>query len=74
MAAAGLQFGQATLTSIVDRLEEADLVTRRRSDRDMRQVLLGITTAGQVTLETAPDLLQNRFQGVPAPFRPASRR
>ena len=32
--AASLQFGQATVTNIVDRLTAAGVVTRRRSDRD----------------------------------------
>src|SRR3546814_379154 len=60
--AAALQFGQATVTNIVDRLETTGLATRRRSDRDKRQMLLRITADGQAMLEAAPDLLQNRFQ------------
>jgi DNA-binding MarR family transcriptional regulator len=60
--AASLQFGQATVTNIVDRLTATSLVTRRRSERDKRQVLLGLTEAGQSMLQTAPYLLQNRFR------------
>jgi DNA-binding MarR family transcriptional regulator len=60
--AGALQFGQATVTNIVDRLEATALVTRQRSDRDKRQMLLRITADGQAMLEAAPDLLQNRFQ------------
>lgn len=60
--ASALQFGQATVTNIVDRLEQAGLVTRQRSERDKRQIILRITSAGQETLQTAPDLLQERFQ------------
>lgn len=56
-----LQFGQATITNIVDRLEAAGLVTRRRSSRDKRQILLAATDAGRATIERAPDLLQTRF-------------
>jgi DNA-binding MarR family transcriptional regulator len=59
--AKALQFGQATVTNIVDRLEAADLVTRRRNDRDRRQMLLRPTDSGRNILETAPDLLQQRF-------------
>lgn len=59
--ASALQFGQATVTNILDRLEMAGLVTRRRSERDRRQILLRITQDGQERLETAPDLLQERF-------------
>jgi DNA-binding MarR family transcriptional regulator len=57
-----LEFGQATVTNIVDRLTEAGLATRRRSDRDKRQILLGATDAGRAVLEAAPDLLQERFR------------
>jgi DNA-binding MarR family transcriptional regulator len=57
-----LQFGQATVTNIVDRLEMDGLVTRRRGDKDKRQILLGVTERGVALLKRAPDLLQNRFQ------------
>jgi DNA-binding MarR family transcriptional regulator len=60
--AATLQFGQATVTNIVDRLEESRLALRRRGERDKRQVLLRITTQGSDLLSAAPDLLQHRFQ------------
>lgn len=60
--ASALQFGQATITNIVDRLVANNLVTRQRSERDRRYMLLRITEAGRTMLETAPDLLQNRFQ------------
>ncbi|MEO7170662.1 MAG: MarR family transcriptional regulator [Sphingomonas sp.] len=58
---AALQFGQATITNIVDRLETAALVTRQRGSRDRRQIFLHVTDAGRETLERAPDLLQTRF-------------
>jgi DNA-binding MarR family transcriptional regulator len=57
-----LQFGQATVTNIVDRLEAAGLVTRQRSNRDKRQILLHATAKGRAMLDTAPDLLQERFR------------
>lgn len=60
--AKALQFGQATVTNIVDRLEAAGLVTRRRNDRDRRQMLLRPTDQGRNILDTAPDLLQQRFK------------
>jgi DNA-binding MarR family transcriptional regulator len=56
-----LQFGQATVTNIVDRLHELHMVTRQRSSRDKRQIMLGVTQAGRDVLEAAPDLLQQRF-------------
>jgi len=61
--AAALQFGQATVTNIVDRLEEAGLATRERNARDKRQFLLRVTKAGRAILEAAPDQLQERFTG-----------
>lgn len=60
--AAALQFGQATVTNIVDRLEAARFVTRERGTRDKRQVVLRITEQGRAVLENAPDLLHKRFQ------------
>jgi DNA-binding MarR family transcriptional regulator len=60
--AAALEFGQATVTNIVDRLVGEELVSRRRSDRDKRQILLRITENGRHRLGDAPDLLQERFR------------
>lgn len=59
--AARLQFGQATVTNIVDRLEDAGLATRTRSAGDKRKMLLRVTPAGQAALQAAPDLLQTLF-------------
>lgn len=61
MLSAALQFGQATITNIVDRLEAAGLVTRQRSSRDKRQIILQATEAGRDRLEKAPDMLQTQF-------------
>jgi len=59
--ATALQFSQPTVTNIVDKLERANLVRRRRDERDRRQILLQATDQGRETLTTAPDLLQQRF-------------
>ena len=59
--ATSLQFGQATVTNIVDRLAASSYLTRTRADADRRRVLLRVTDAGKAALEAAPDLLQNRF-------------
>ena len=59
--ATALQFGQATITNIVDRLEAGSLVTRQRSGQDKRQIILTVTDAGRSMIERAPDLLQTRF-------------
>src|SRR5688572_26836719 len=60
--AATLHFGQATVTNIVDRLEAAGLVTRSKSDRDKRRILLRSTPAAASLIDRAPDLLQERFR------------
>ena len=56
-----LQFGQATISNIVDRLEAAGLVSRQRSEQDKRRIHLALTPAGEKALGTAPNLLQARF-------------
>lgn len=58
---ATLQFGQATITNILDRLEAGSLVTRQRGERDKRRVYLTATEAGERTIRHAPDMLQARF-------------
>lgn len=62
VVAANLQFGQATVTNLVDRLMAAGFVTRQRNERDKRQIILRATPEGRAALESAPDLLQARFR------------
>ncbi len=62
IVAGALQFGQATVTNIVDKLVAENLVTRRRSEQDKRQMLLAATPGGLELLSAAPDLLQDRFR------------
>lgn len=59
--AATLKFSQATITNVVDRLVLSGLVTRERSDRDKRQIMLNVTASGREALACAPDLLQSQF-------------
>ena len=65
-----LQFSHATITAITDRLVALGLVTRRRSDRDKRQIFLDATAEGRQRLADAPDILQeifaHRFAALPA--------
>ncbi len=60
--ASTLQFGQATVTNIVDRLTAAGYLTRQRGEDDRRKMLLRATDTGRAMLDKAPDLLQSRFQ------------
>jgi DNA-binding MarR family transcriptional regulator len=63
-----LQVHPTSVTSIVDRLETAGLVVRRRHPEDGRAVLAGITEAGRAVVERATaDLVEAGFAlgGVP---------
>ena len=53
---------QATVTSLVDRLEAKSLVERRRDSKDGRRIAVRLTANGRKILKTAPDALQERFQ------------
>lgn len=58
---AEVNLSQATVTSIVDRLERRGLLERQRSGIDRRQVFLVITEAGIDLLAKAPKPLQENF-------------
>jgi DNA-binding MarR family transcriptional regulator len=57
-----LQFSQATITIIVDRLVTRGFVTRQRDERDKRQIILTVTPEGEDAVRRAPDILQLEFQ------------
>ena len=59
--ARNVALSQATITSILDRLEKAELVRRERSDTDKRIIYACLTAEGQRRLEEAPELLQAGF-------------
>lgn len=52
---------QATITNMVDRLAERDLVERRRNETDRRQVNVILTPAGFALQDKAPTALHTRF-------------
>jgi DNA-binding MarR family transcriptional regulator len=52
---------QATVTSILDRLERKELLRRSRSQDDKRKVALTLTDSGRAILDAAPPLLQDSF-------------
>jgi DNA-binding MarR family transcriptional regulator len=57
-----LQVHPTSITSIIDRLEAAGLVVRRRHPEDGRAVLAEITDAGRAVVEAATaDLVEARF-------------
>jgi len=52
----------ATVTSILDRMETRDLVTRIRSTKDKRRVGVFLTEHGTTSLASAPLPLQEHFR------------
>lgn len=56
-----MDLAQATVTSILDRLEAKSLVIRQRNQSDKRKVWVQLTEQGLLRLEQAPDTLQSRF-------------
>lgn len=56
-----ISLSQATVTSILDRLEKRDLVRRERSKEDKRKVHAYLTNQATDILKDAPIPLQERF-------------
>ena len=56
-----VNLSQATVTTILDRLEKRDMVHRVRSQLDRRRVHAKLTPAGTDVLEGAPSPLQESF-------------
>lgn len=57
-----VSLSQATVTTILDRLEKRELVYRVRSTTDKRKVHAHLTELGKETLEHAPMPLQEQFK------------
>jgi len=61
LIAMDVSLSQATVTTIVDRLEKRGLVSRQRSNEDRRKVMVHLTELGQESLKAAPTPLQEHF-------------
>jgi DNA-binding MarR family transcriptional regulator len=59
--ARAVSLSQATITTILIRLEKEGLVNRERSDEDRRRVHVVLTEAGREVLKAAPKPLQENF-------------
>ena len=53
---------QATITTVLDKLERRELITRQRDETDKRRLYLRVSDLGHQTIATAPDILQIQFQ------------
>jgi len=60
--AKAIELKQATITVLLNKLEESGLVSRNRDTADRRRVWVSLTDAGHKVLEQSPDLLQSRFE------------
>lgn len=60
--AARANLKQATVTSLLDKLEQRGLVRRKRGESDRRKVWIELLPAGHEALANAPDMLQERFR------------
>lgn len=60
--AKSVHLSQATVTGILKRLEQRQLVAREPSAADRRSIRVRVTEAGALLLEHSPSLLQDRFQ------------
>jgi len=56
-----VSLSQATVTTILNRLEQRQLLTRERSETDRRRLKLKLTEAGKSVFHEAPQPLQNTF-------------
>lgn len=56
-----IHLSQATVTSILDRLEAKHFIKRVRSDSDRRRVALFLTDDGTNALSSAPQPIEDRF-------------
>lgn len=57
-----LELRHATISILLDKLQDLGLIERRKHENDRRKVWVRITPAGVDRLRGAPDLLQNRFR------------
>lgn len=57
----GVQLAPATVSRILDRLEDAGLIVRERRSQDRRKVCLSLTELGRQQVDKLPTPLQEQF-------------
>lgn len=57
-----VSLSQATITTILDRLEKRSLIERRRGSTDKRRVYASLTDAGSALIARSPTPLQEEFK------------
>lgn len=61
--AQSMNLTQATVTSLLDRLQERGWISRKRGEQDRRRVHVRLSPEGERQLKRAPTSLQERFVG-----------
>lgn len=56
-----VSLSQATVTSILDRLEKRELIERVRSEQDKRRINVSLTARGKELIKESPAPLQQQF-------------
>lgn len=69
-----VQLSAATITGVLDRLERAGLITRKRTSSDRRKVCLAVTPKGRKELEKLSVSFQDRFAAKLADIKDADRK
>jgi DNA-binding MarR family transcriptional regulator len=59
--AKSINLSHATVTDILNRLEKRELISRTRSSKDRRQIMVKPTTKAITLMKRSPPLLQERF-------------
>jgi len=59
--ATSMHLTQATVTALLDRLEEREWISRQRHDSDRRRIRILLTPAGTQQLAAAPQSLHDKF-------------
>lgn len=57
-----ISLSHATVTALIDKLENRQLLKRSPDATDKRRIIVTLTKEGAATLESAPSILQQRFE------------